>query len=223
MIIKMTLNLKKLNKPRALSTSQLTCYKSCPRKYNWQYIKRMRPLVTSDALNNGLTTHNLIAQGIFDLNYDPDIHASLQIAKAYLEKSGPQSDRLMEYKIFGTILDKHNAVGIMDVIWPFKSHITDWKGGVDKQYKRFGYDIQAYIYTKLFEQEFGKPLESFDFVFFGDNSIYQPKITSDKFLSKNENRIADILKQIEEDKEFNRIRSPLCNYCQYQPICEAFE
>ena len=165
-------NMQKQLPPKRISVSQINCFSSCPRRFQFQYLKRLKPITTSAAMGSGLKVHELIAKNIFD-HFDDDVDASLKIAKEYLEKFDSDEECLTEHKLSGTLCQKE-TLGIFDKLWPKLAIATDWKNGKDASYKRPAFNVQAYVYSELYQQNFGKPLEEFNFVFFGDNTIYSP-------------------------------------------------
>ena len=219
-----TNNITTTKKIKNLSASQLNCYKSCPRKYYFQYVKFLKAVTRSDALNAGTEAHDLIAKGIFDHPENDEVDGMLKVAQEYLNNKPHRTSNtaLTEHKLYGKICNL-NTVGILDKIFPDQGKALDWKSGVNKPYKKIGHDIQSFIYAELFEQNFGKELEELHFVFLGaTQDIYSPKIQSDNFRRKVEKNIQGILDSI-ESKTFDKKRSPLCNWCGYQSICEMFE
>lgn len=214
--------IQKQEPPKRISVSQLNCFSSCPRKFQFQYIKKLKPVTTSFAMGNGLKVHELIAQNIFD-HPDEDIDASLKIAKEYLEKFDPKEECLTEHRLRGTVCQKE-TLGIYDKLWPNLASATDWKNGKDAPYKRPSFNVQAYIYSMLYQQNFGKPLEEFTFIFFGDNTKYSPLVNTDKFKDKCLKYIENVVAlAYGEDGEYPKKESPLCNYCSYQSICSIFD
>jgi CRISPR/Cas system-associated exonuclease Cas4 (RecB family) len=215
--------IKKQGPPTRISVSQINCFSSCPLKFSFQYIKKLKPVTTSFAMGNGLKVHDLIAKNIFD-HGDEDIDASLKIAKEYLENFSSDEECLTEHKLTGHICNKP-TLGIYDKLFPKLATAVDWKNGKDAPYKRWGFNIQAYIYSILYEQNFdNKPLEKFDFVFFGSNTIYSPPVNTDKFKDKCQKYIENVIELAYcEDGKYPKKESPLCNYCSYQSICSIFD
>jgi len=60
-----TLTIERVPKARKpaniITTSAARCYRSCPRKYLWRYVRGLRPRVDADALRFGTLTHSCLA------------------------------------------------------------------------------------------------------------------------------------------------------------------
>jgi CRISPR/Cas system-associated exonuclease Cas4 (RecB family) len=219
------MTIKKQGPPKRISVSQINCYLSCPRKYQFQYIKYLKEVTRSSALNLGTLTHDMIAKGQFDHPTDPKIDGMLKTAQDFLAQYDQNEEKLMEKKLVGTICDNRTAVGIFDVIFPNIAKGVDWKATTNSPYKKISQDLQSFFYAKLYEQNFNKEIDEILFVFLVDGGIYSPKIQSDNFREKCEKRIQDVIDAIygEGEKEFPKKISPLCAWCGYAPICQMFE
>jgi len=220
-----------------ISVSQLNLYRQCPYRYKLNYIDKIPIEVKPDALNLGSTIHELLEQDIYTIK-DEKLNPYLTNARELLSLINdietldclPQN----ELKLYGKILG-NDAVGIIDKVWKDQNIAIDYKTGSLKSgwdqrkrskvmYGQEDYCLQAYFYDKLYEQNFGKPLKSFYFLFLGNKEFWSPNIQGKKFGEYAFDLWCE--KQIEETLEcinsclFDKEESKLCNWCDYLYVCE---
>jgi hypothetical protein len=126
-------------------------------------------------------------------------------------------------KLYGEVLGR-KAVAILDVHWPDIAVARDWKTGKfhGEKYTE-QYEIQSYFCGTLFEQKYDKPLEAMHFDFLLPNKTYTAKVIKDsRERSKVEYRINQVLKGIEKES-FQKKKSKLCDYCQYNFCCDSLD
>ena len=216
------MTVKKQEPPKRISVSQINAFLSCPRRFQFTYIKHLKEITRSAQLNTGTLAHEMIAKGQFDHPTDENIDGMLKIAQEFLAQYDPKEEKLVEHKLRGTVCGME-AVGVFDVIYPNLAKGIDWKSGKQSPYAKISHDLQSYFYALLYEENFQKDIQEIIFVFFGDHSVYIPKIQSDNFRSKCEKRIQDVIAAAySEDAEYPKKTSPLCGFCGYSGICEIF-
>jgi hypothetical protein len=126
-------------------------------------------------------------------------------------------------KLYGEILGR-KAVAILDVHWPEIAVARDWKTGKfhGEKYTE-QYEIQTYFCSELFTQRYDKPLKAMYFDFLLPNKTYTAKVVKDsREKSKIEYKINQVLKGIEKEN-FNKKKSKLCDYCQYNFCCDSLD
>lgn len=210
--------------PKVLSTSQVTTYGNCPRRYAFDYVLKVPVLVKSEALEVGSRVHGAIAAGE-DLAA-PDEQAMVDRARLALTRLPPDpvvettyGDRDNPGRLFGEVLGER-FVGIFDAHWPVEGLGLDWKTGGFKPKYTQSQETQAYILADLFRQQYDRPLDEFQFHFLKTGDVYRAKaIVAGRERDAASRRIMAAIEGI-RGRRFEKKRGPLCSYCEHQGICK---
>ena len=210
--------------PRTLSTSQVTTYTTCPRKYAYQYVLKVPTLVTPEPLVVGSRIHAAIAEGT-TLD-DPAEQAMVERAHRLL-KTWPAGaiqettfdDQENPGRLYGEIAGE-KFVGIFDVHWKDPSIAVDWKTGTYKPKYTTALETQAYVMGELYAQTYDMPLEVMAFIFLktGDHH-YAKALSPGVSRSAAEKRVEKAICGI-RNREYGRKQGPLCRYCEHHEICK---
>jgi hypothetical protein len=208
---------------KVFSPSQINTYRTCPKKYYFQYVKKIPIETKSPWLEIGSKVHSQISKHDFE-SKDLMIRMMLRNAQKFLNNM--PRDPIMETtyedkdnpgRFYGDVLGRR-FVGIFDYHWPDKQMAGDWKTGKLNLRYTDSYEIQAYILNELYKQKYDKYLEKFYFNFIKLDKIYTPQCIKD---GSNINlMIEEALRGIEA-REFERNLGILCNYCDYAKICKG--
>ncbi|MDP3966631.1 MAG: PD-(D/E)XK nuclease family protein [archaeon] len=149
----------------------------------------------------------------------------------YYQKNKPFQDGTLEMeKKVWVNLEKnfpHKFIGYIDRLVFNKEtgeyEIHDYKTGNSLPNKdKFEHDRQLALYSIAIKETYGK-----------ENPVllkwhylnYNMEITSkrtDEDLEKLKKETIDLIRKIEETKEFPTNKSPLCEWCEYKPYCKAW-
>lgn len=235
---------------RPYSHSRLATYLQCPRKFKFHYIEKLKGKATDDTpLKKGELTHFLIESKIkgntpdmkqIEEKYKPEIVSS---AKDIVDNKFLNMDFVKKLKEKYNIVaceskfgldenfspcgywDKKALIrGALDLTAVSKSDtqkqyiIVDWKTGkvkqsVDSKLDQLGlYSIVLYETDKI-DSCYGV------YAYVEHNEVKHnfydeaTRVTQKKELL----RLIDVLNK---DKSFKKNTTPLCNWCQFQEICE---
>jgi len=127
-----------------------------------------------------------------------------------------------EYKISGEIANVE-FIGYIDRVSKSLTddniyYINDYKTG--KSFKKLNNDLQAQLYTKLAHNSLGNGYEIINRWFYLKHSTCEMIKYNEKALDNIEIFVKDVLNQIENDKEFRKIKTPLCNWCEIKELCD---
>lgn len=209
--------------PKVFSTSQVSLYETCPRRYCYQYVLRIPTLVKSEALEAGSRVHAAIAGGP-DPEH-PDERAMVDRARRILETfpAGAVHETTFDDpnnpgRFYGNVLGER-FVGIFDVVWPDLKIGADWKTGRFNEKYLSAPETQAWILGQLFEQKHGEPLEGLAFVYLKTGDIHYAKsLAPGRTRTAAAERVARALAGIRA-REFPQKKGGLCRSCDHQGVC----
>lgn len=104
-----------------VSISRIRLFKACRRAYWLKYEQNLEPVQRSEALETGLTYHDLIATLYKDgdlLNVEEDCSKEQAMAVAYQKYIYPQIPKVDAERWFETALDNDTLVGRIDGVTP---------------------------------------------------------------------------------------------------------
>lgn len=209
--------------PKVFSTSQITTYDTCPRRYCYQYVLRIPTLVKSEALESGSRVHAAIADG--SECEHPEEQAMVDRARRILEKfpagavhETAFNDPNNPGRFYGTVMGER-FVGIFDVVWPDRKIGVDWKTGKYNEKYMSAPETQAWILSHLFEQAHGAPLDGLAFVYLKPGNIHYAKsLMPGRTRAAAAERVARSLAGIRA-RDFPQKKGGLCKFCDHQGIC----
>ena len=125
-------------------------------------------------------------------------------------------------------LKKNKIVGIIDRLVYNKEkeeyEIHDYKtGNTLPAQEKIESDRQLALYSIAIKNEFGKDKKTkliWHYLAF-DTKIYSER--TNEQLEQLKKETLELIKKIENEKEFPTKKSPLCNWCEYKPICPAWK
>lgn len=210
--------------PKTFSTSQVTTYLTCPRQYAYKYVLRIPTLVTPEAMEKGSRIHAAIADGT-DLP-NPDEQQMVDKARRYLQEfpedpilETTYEDRQNPGRLRGEVCG-YNFVGIFDVHWTEPALGVDWKTGKYKPKYSTNLETQGYILGELYRNKYDAYMDEIAFVFLRTGDVHYAKsIREGRSRDAAEKRIEKAVNGAQA-RDFDKKRSPLCNYCEHKAICD---
>lgn len=226
------------------SFSKISTYKSCPRKFKFQYIDKIGKYEDSPALIKGRTIHYLIEnsvgivlspedyteemkQNILDYPETLDIKKNFEeseLGKKYLQDI--DKTPIQEFKIGLSHLleakdyDKTSMFnGIVDYICVKSGvlYLVDFKSGRYKEVRYMDYS-QLLYYAIYFFQRYGIQKIVISFVYVEHNLENDIELDI-QYLNNYKRELLTSIKNIEEDLDFPEKKSKLCDYCGFKEIC----
>ena len=223
------------------SFSKISTYKSCPRKFKFQYIDKIGKYEDSPALIKGRTVHYLIEnsqlspeeyseemkQNIQDYPGTLDIKKNFEesdLGKKYLRDI--DKDAIQEFKIgLSNSLEpaEYNKEslfnGIIDYICVKEGilYLIDFKTGKYREVRFQDYS-QLLYYAIYFFQKYGiqKIIISFIYV---EHNLENDVELDIKYLNNYKKELLTSIKNIEDDVVFTEKKSKLCDYCGFHEKC----
>lgn len=231
------------------SYSRISTYKQCPRKFKYHYIDKIKTEeVEHLALSRGGYLHDLIEH--YGGSVSPTITEIFTIEKVQecdliIDKF--LSSNLGKEFVFGSggivEIGKETEIGLRitkDGVFPCSYHddkvlvrgaidklgimgnvllIFDWKSGRMKDPKYFD-ELQTQIYAIWGFLTFPLIDEIHSHYVYIEHNTSNKYIYKRKYLNNYINNLKSPIKLAESDKTFNKQESKLCDYCEYQTICE---
>ena len=231
------------------SVSKIDCFTSCPKKFEFRYIIKPEVKQSFYHLEKGTLWHSIIEHvlkrkvkdfkkpnfnELVDKDYLQEFSKCLNFVKSQFFL--PYLHDIMTFKqlieqkftIFenGTVdLEfRNNALfrGVIDLLQHednFLAHVIDWKTGgkdlnslINFPKSSFQLDVYAYVVNKLLNPP--KILGKYVFV----EHEYEQIVENFNHM-ETWREIMYNIETIESTKEFIRNKSKLCNYCEYQSLC----
>lgn len=223
------------------SFSKISTYKTCPRKFKYQYIDKIGTFLDTPALIKGRTIHYLIENSsLLPEQYTDemkqniiDFPETLEIKRRFEESElgikylrNIDKNAVIEYKLGLTkMLDacSYNRDslfnGIVDYICVKDSvlYLVDWKSGRYKDARYQDYN-QLLFYSIYFFQKYNitKIIISFVYVEHNIENDLELDIT---YLDSYKRELLLPIKTIEEDNSFEMNKTRLCDWCGFKPLC----
>lgn len=223
------------------SYSKISTYKSCPKKFKYQYIDKIGKFESFPALVKGSTIHYIIEnlkldqslytdkmkQNISDYPETIDIVMNFRnsdLGKKYLldiDKEPIQEFKLGLTKTLDTNSYNKESLfnGIIDYICVKSGelYLVDFKSGKfrDNRYQDYN---QLLYYSIYFFQKYKIQKINISFVYVEHN--LENNIELDiKYLDNYKRELLSSIKTIEEDTDFLENKSRLCDYCGFHELC----
>lgn len=223
------------------SYSKISTYKSCPKKFKYQYIDKIGKFESFPALVKGSTIHYIIEnlkldqslytdemkQNISDYPETIDIVMNFRnsdLGKKYLldiDKEPIQEFKLGLTKTLDTNSYNKESLfnGIIDYICVKSGelYLVDWKSGKyrDNRYQDYN---QLLYYSIYFFQKYKIQKINISFVYVEHNLENDIELDI-KYLDNYKRELLSSIKTIEEDTDFLENKSRLCDYCGFYELC----
>lgn len=217
-----------------LSFSTLNLHQQCPRKYKYSKIDKidpgyrdMTPLLKGGAVHSNLEnypnpgTHKLSSQ----YSYITERFSQSDIGKKYLEITKPINELKfgLDRNLKEVDYSSKDAMlrGIIDRICVIDGvlNVIDWKTGKYRDEKFQDYN-QLILYAVFLFNKYNIEKIRVSYVYV-EHDLENSVVLERKYLEKYENTILNLINQLENDKEFNKNVSRLCDWCEYKEHCIA--
>lgn len=228
------------------SFTQLQMYSKCPRKYRYRYLEKTPKFVTEETqLERGIKYHEEIAKKISSGTPIKDIMSDVgEKAKKTLETLEPvgiiKYNQWIERKVmfdesFLPTEDYNQAyfLGYCDYARHFSTkdgqhtlQVFDWKTGQTRG-ERKQITVYAAYFKTIVEKDLAKtdirqqtpPIDIRGIFYYPDLKSISRFVINDQYIEKTFSEIKKDIEVIQNDDTFPQMRSKLCEYCVYQPIC----
>jgi CRISPR/Cas system-associated exonuclease Cas4 (RecB family) len=216
------------------SFSKLSTHNQCNRKFKYNYIDKIKvdkPI--SEALLKGGAVHSILehypnksthklAPKYADIAIKflkTDIAHELYMYESVREFDFGLTSELQpcEYKDKSALFR-----GSVDYIFTNEKglHLIDWKTGKLKEEKWQSYE-QLMFYAIYFFQRYPKiEKTTISYIYVEHENSHNTLTLERKYLQNYINQLFDLINAVETDTSFNKNVSKLCDYCDFQEICE---
>lgn len=215
------------------SYSKISTYQSCPKKFKFKYIDKIKvPFVYNEALIKGGCLHHI-------LEHHPEISTH-----KHQEKYQHIADEFINSRDGAILLSQESiremSIGLTTDLEPcsysdksalFRGyvdyftvnnailHIVDYKSGRLKDIKFQSFDQNMYYAIYFFQKytKLNKIKITYQYIEHenADNSIVLDRM----YLDNYKTQLLENINSIETDSVFNKCKTALCNYCDFQDIC----
>ncbi len=223
------------------SHSRLNCFSQCPEKFKYKYVRKEKvPVIPQKHFEKGRYIHSLMEsypeplakQPNFSLSSDQDIKEYNKIVVRFLKDNenvkkllkNPASNKEQAFYLnddYDVQSKKKGSLltGFVDYcVQNGKSGlIIDWKTGKVSKIKKET-DDQTKLYALWFFQNFDVEEIECWYYYIDHNEVTKIKYSKDEVQSMV-SHFKDKINTIEETTEFELRPSYLCNYCDYQKLC----
>lgn len=205
------------------SQSKISAFESCPMKFKFQYIDKIKPECKFDHLERGRSVHK-------DLELYPNCNNET-VLKFMQSEVGQKYSKLLLGDIKREVriglnegyelscYDKANVLnGIIDLIFIKDGvvHIVDWKTGrVPEEQNWDQLETYAIAFLKKYDV-------SVSYVYV-DHCVERTKLITQDQRESLVNKLKSRINLIESCTEFNRSVSWLCEYCPFKDLCKPEE
>ena len=242
-----------------ISYSAFDTYQSCPLKYKFQEIDKIKTPKSKEAVF-GTTVHETMkfihtpgilsptldqAMEHFSNTWNPAVFDSpdeeraafsqgIRIIQDYYKKNNPANFNIVDLETrfqieIGDGDDKHIISGIIDRIDKTEDgyEIIDYKTTKKMpSQEKVDNDLQLSVYLKAFLSRYPKEIENIDklkvSLYYLKHGVKLSATRTIDQLKKSEQLFLDTIKLIEE-KKFEPLISPLCDWCGYQNLCPMWK
>lgn len=214
------------------SFSKLSTYKNCPRKFAYNYILKIpREQCDNEALRKGSAVHSILENYPVSVN-KPNIYQDVadRFIRSNLGQNLLNRQSTREYK-FGMCLDDSGKFvecnyskslfrGFIDYVCVIDNviHLIDWKTGNYKEERYQDYN-QLMFYAVYFFEKYNVDTIEISYVYV-EHELHNSMTLTKEFLPNYKNELLSIINTIENDDNFDKNKSKLCDYCDYQEYCE---
>lgn len=216
------------------SYSKISTHQQCNRKFKYVYIDKVKPGKKDlTALLKGGAVHN-----IFENYPNPGTHKLApkyqhifdNFIKTKLGEKYVKTDSIREYS-FGLTEDLQITTyaakdalfrGFVDHICIIENvlHLIDWKTGKLKEQRWQSYD-QLMFYAIYFFQKYSHVNTiRISYVYVEHNEAENDIVLERKYLQNYVNDLMSLIYAAENDIQFQKCPSKLCDYCEYKEHCD---
>ncbi len=232
------------------SHSRVECYEKCPYQYRLRYLDGLKTLPNFDDPANplviGHALHTGIEQGVsaaileyysfFPCISDLHVHEAMKL-EILIPKVKSMLPEKAEFEV--EIADGNNFVGYIDLLDRNNGEIWDFK--YSKNVDRYMQSRQLHVYKYYAEKLLGVHINKLKFLFVPKimirqkktESLYQfrqrligelekaePLLKEVEFDQRKVEEHFSLVRQIEGTKEYAKVPTKLCDWCDYQKYCE---
>jgi putative RecB family exonuclease len=227
---------------RVLSKSQINVFKQCPKKWYYNYIKKIKSK-PSEAMFRGIRIHKEIEdfynnitidipnKKIKMLNKNTDLKEFLKFENKRLQSCFDKDGNLISKYFYpfhqeAKVNNKELALrGFIDAVYinpeDGKLIIIDWKTGKFRPDSYSSYRFELAMYKELYEKQYGGEVGYWGIFFVDAGKLFFEKVKpiSIKAMYKSIERARIGM----ESGEYPCKPSVLCQYCDYRNICEEWK
>lgn len=216
------------------SYSRLSTYETCPRRFKYQYIEKVKQGdIDRSALIRGSAIHKLFEEypkapkeGKFVKDFSKALESdSVKVFKEHISESGKS---FREFA-FGLTPDFEPCTysskqalfrGKVDLGYVDNNilHLVDFKTGKAKDLKYQDFD-QLLLYSIYFFQKYSNVQEINVSYVYVDHDVTNSLTFNRENLEVFKAHFKSIVYLIEGDKEYNPKKSRLCDYCPFKEYC----
>jgi phage nucleotide-binding protein len=235
------------------SHSRIECFENCKFQYKLRYIDGIKTIPSTDSNNSlilGLALHKGIEENVqagISLYYNSfpvidDEHINEVIKFEYLI---PKIKEILPIGANELPLTDSDFIGFIDYVSLVDNEIFDlWDFKYSNNIKNYLESEQLHLYKYFFEKQSNKKVRNLNYMFIPKINI-KPKKGEDlrcfrnrivEELEKSEIKVVTVeydpqkviefyskIKAIQDNKDYPKEQSYLCNYCEYQDYCTKGE
>ena len=222
---------------RPYSFSRLSTHKHCPRKFKYNYIDKapkdktdMTALLKGGAIHSIIehypneTSHKLAAK----YQHIVDKFISTTLGEKYLTvDSIREFDFGLTEKLEPTSYSDKNALfrGSVDFICTIDKvlHLCDWKSGKYKDPKWQEYDQLMFYGIYFFQRYPTIDTIKISYVYVEHDDLENAIVLERKFLDTYVSQLIELINNVENDVDYSKNPSKLCDYCDFKTHCSNNE
>lgn len=216
------------------SFSKISTHKHCNRKFQYAYIEKapkskvdMTALLKGGAIHSILENYPVMSTHKLAPKYQhiADKFIATNLGEKYLS-----SDSIREFS-FGLTKDLEPCLysdkdallrGFVDFICTIDNilHLIDWKSGKAKDERWQDYNQLMFYAIYFFKRYPNIDIIKISYVYVEHEDHENTMILERKFLQNYIDELTGLINDIENDTEFNKNESKLCDWCDYNEYCK---